>query len=752
MSATALAAGLRARWAHTVRRRRANDPGSLRLHRALSLVLAAAASALVCWLIARATGQIELVVPRPDATTLVVVNHPIAVMTGAMPAMVFASIPLPAASASRLLAMLLTGPMFIVGLLLGAGVGSSKPLASAVLCLLATAIVLSRRVPRVMPYGMPVFFGTFLAVFMKAHGPQLPWLALMAATGTAVSIAIHLLMFWPRPMRTLRGMRAAFHDQGAIVLAAAVDELSRSGPRTRQRLVDAVRGLGETGLVLDAQLAAGDTGLDASAIDRIHQLAFDQEAAYYGVVRAILALDAATADAAVRGAAVEALGALRAGDPPRARGGVAGLLQSTDAALRSANELERADRLAEYHLAVGLHDLVEAVDAGDRVSLASFRPTVRAAAGALLGSGPATVATIRSGAPISRWRVFPPDIWQPAARMLIATSAAVVVGNLVSDVRWYWAFFGAFSVLSAANTAAEHLRSAIERAIGTAVGVVLAIGLAHVMGDLPVVSFALMFATIGVAFYVRRGSVAVNAAAMTLMVAQLYNQLHTYTDRVLVLRVEETAIGVAIAIVVSLTVFRVRTVHVAATATSLYLDALARLIDNTTSHLHGGRPSAELRSDVRSLQDICHQLFATVVGPTAIGRDRRTPLEISLMGAIGADAARVAQRSDLVERLDGDLAADVAAVGADLTGKVAAVRAIADGRDASVPAPSAALDRRLRGAQQPAEIASLTVVRELAVLDEHLIELAEAFGATGSAERTGREIVRPRPRLSYSAG
>jgi uncharacterized membrane protein YgaE (UPF0421/DUF939 family) len=78
--------------------------------------------------------------------------------------------------------------------------------------------------------------------------------------------------------------------------------------------------------------------------------------------------------------------------------------------------------------------------------------------------------------------------------MLAATGLAVAVGYAIAPNRWFWPFFAAFAVMAAANTAAEHVRAAIERAVGTACGVAVGVVAAHAFERQPVLSFGLLFA------------------------------------------------------------------------------------------------------------------------------------------------------------------------------------------------------------------------------------------------------------------
>ena len=579
----------------------------------------------------------------------------------------------------------------------------------------------------------------------------------MVAIGSAVSIGIHLLLFWPRPERTLRQMRRAFAERSRVVLDAAIDLLANEAgsAREQQRLLHAIADLEEIGLVLDAHLAGWSWGLDSATADRVHQTVFDQEAAYHAVARAVIEVAGQQPTDTSRQLIANALSTVRSGDLASARMQVASLVTVGHAALDESAPrpgVPRARLIADYHAAVALHDLVGSLaDVG--VPLVAFRPTVRTAGGMLLRSGPSAVVAQRSNTTAPRgWR-FPPDIRHRAGRMLVATSAAAIVGNLLSPDRWYWAFFAAFFVMTAANTAAEHMRAAVDRALGTTAGVLLGMVIAHLLADAPIVSFGVFFVAAGAGFYFQRWSIMLNALAITVMVTQLYVQLHTYTDRLLLTRMTETAVGAVIAIVVSLTVYRVRTSDVAQTAVFRYLDALAQVAGNTTAHLAGVQLSTELRSDVRALQDIQRQLSDTVLLPTAFGRQARTVGALALLGAITNDATRVARHADSFPPLDGELREEMLTVGTHLSAQIDDIRqALTSGHAAAREYSAAldALDSELRSRTETLAREQLSAVRELALLNEHLLELAESIAAPTSVPPGRREIVRPLPNLSAS--
>ena len=70
-----------------------------------------------------------------------------------------------------------------------------------------------------------------------------------------------------------------------------------------------------------------------------------------------------------------------------------------------------------------------------------------------------------------------------AIQMAIAVGASILVGEILSGRRFYWAVIAAFVTFMGANSATEQVRKGVNRVIGTAVGAVVGALLAHLVGD-----------------------------------------------------------------------------------------------------------------------------------------------------------------------------------------------------------------------------------------------------------------------------
>jgi hypothetical protein len=133
------------------------------------------------------------------------------------------------------------------------------------------------------------------------------------------------------------------------------------------------------------------------------------------------------------------------------------------------------------------------------------------------------------------------------------------------------------------------------------------------------------------------------------MLGQMYTLLNTFTDAVLVLRLEETAAGAAIGVVVSFLVLPTGTRATARAARAGFLRQLADLLDGCAARLRGGAASgadADLLALSVGLDAWGHQVvrtFRAVTRGGLVGVDRGTLRHrLSLLGACGTHGRALA--------------------------------------------------------------------------------------------------------------
>jgi uncharacterized membrane protein YccC len=128
--------------------------------------------------------------------------------------------------------------------------------------------------------------------------------------------------------------------------------------------------------------------------------------------------------------------------------------------------------------------------------------------------------------------------------------------------------------------------------------------------------------------YLQRASYAFLVIAITVMVSQLYAEIGDFSDALLVQRLEETAIGAAVAAAVVLAVLPLHASRVARVALRGYLAAMASLLRHAYAALGGAEDAALLQADTRA-PNTAHQALASTIqsmrqgqagGPEPAGR------------------------------------------------------------------------------------------------------------------------------------
>jgi uncharacterized membrane protein YccC len=146
-----------------------------------------------------------------------------------------------------------------------------------------------------------------------------------------------------------------------------------------------------------------------------------------------------------------------------------------------------------------------------------------------------------------------------AVQAVIGGGLAILGGEFLSEQRWYWAVIAGFIVFAGTTSRGDLLVKGWRRVWGTLLGIVAGTVLATlVAGNLPL-TVTLLLVCIFLAFYVLRVSYSMMTFFITVMLGMLYDILGTFTPDVLVLRLEETAIGVTGSAIAAMLILPTRT-------------------------------------------------------------------------------------------------------------------------------------------------------------------------------------------------
>lgn len=152
-----------------------------------------------------------------------------------------------------------------------------------------------------------------------------------------------------------------------------------------------------------------------------------------------------------------------------------------------------------------------------------------------------------------------------AIQVVVAGAFALVVGQVLSEGRWYWAVGAAWWIFVNTSSRGETLIRGFRRILGTVVGIAAGLLLALPLHGAVAPTAALVAVCVFAIFYAAPVSYSWMMLAVTLMVALLYGLLGVLEPGLLVLRLAETGVG-AIGAALAVTFVLPVTTHAATNA------------------------------------------------------------------------------------------------------------------------------------------------------------------------------------------
>ena len=622
----------------------AADPGLHRLRMALS------AGAAMATTLGLEYGYARLTHAGPEGIVIAMLMGTVMAMLGSM-----------ALSGPRVWPKVRTGVFFPVaigaGMLPGIAVAGHADLTLVMLVVVMFAAVYIRRFGQpYFFYGFMIWMGYFFAAFLHARWPELPSLLADVTIGTGWVLLLSITVLRTHPRRTVRRVLHAF-DARARAVARVCADLLGTGPaddrrraRLRRKLHSRQLRLAETALIVEGWSAEPDAlppGWSAAALRRRlleAHLAIDEFAAAAvslipadgGVSDVSSASDVSSVSSAIGAssesariaehlarredrAAEQASRALLSPDwvGPAVGNGGANDGESTRSRARQARQLAVA--------ALEFIELAARVETPPDIDDTEyFSPAVTLALGALPGSGAVAGGVAARGHwnPLSRM----PLTTRQAIQVAVAGTLAIIAGRELSQARYYWAVIATFIAFTGTATRSETSIKAGNRVLGTLLGFGVGLVLVHLTAGHTIWMLATIVASMSCGFYVVGVSYAGMIFFVTIMVSQLYSALHEYSAGLIVLRLEETAIGAAIGIAVALVVLPTSTRDTVEAASRQYFSALADLSRGIAARLTSGRTDTtedahDLDALTRSL-DLRLRQLALVARPLTHSRGR----------------------------------------------------------------------------------------------------------------------------------
>jgi uncharacterized membrane protein YccC len=506
------------------------------------------------------------------------------------------------------------------------------------LVLVFGCFLLQGRGPRAIGQGLVAVVTSYVGLYLELPPRSLPTQLLSIAAAIPVTWFACFVLLPLRPAATLRRMVQAVQGRAALVLhdAAAPGEDRADDSRTT-RLARGLARLNEAALAADDYLTLLDPG--GSRPLRHQLMDLELAAARFAATTPELGGDRVSRRHATRLH-------VTARRLRRSRWSVRDLQESTVPPLPASAPAPASTALA---------DLTRAAAAlGDAATL----PAVPSAATPPAPPGPLA--------------------WRIALRVTVASALAMAGGMTLSPNRWFWAVITVYVVFLNTRSRGDTAYKGVQRVGGTVIGLVGGVIFATLLKGDPVAENGVLLGAVFGMYYLYQISYTLGIFCVTVMLGLLYSLLGAAMEPLLVLRLEETAIGAAAAILVAVTVLPVRTREQVSQSGTAALRALVDAVASCRRALAGEgfsdaspatTPLAAMRALDRQVADLRLAMLPLIVGRLPL---RRTEIErpvgvlldcvhwtrMLAVAATGPDAAAAAQAATIERRLAGLVGVD----------------------------------------------------------------------------------------------
>ncbi|MGX9671466.1 FUSC family protein [Mycobacterium sp. HM-7] len=450
------------------------------------------------------------------------------------------------------------------------------------IAVLFAAVWVRRYGPRGNALGMVAFISYFFVMFLRTPVHQIPVLAVAVAVGIASSLLVHVVLFPERPRVEARRLLSALRAASLSTLDVATKRGQVSIEVARHQL-DL---LGETALLIDDWLDRHEAAKSLSVTSK--DLALRVFEAQIMLEQAASFLWWLDRDEPWPEGLVDAVAALRIcldNNPTddqlrQARRMGAAAADKADLSTSAGVATVTAYRAMQAHLAI--HHITTNARGISDDDIAAARADDDDDDNAPSGLNPSTKAAIQ---------------------VAVATSAATVLGNVISPDRGYWAVLTAFLVFTGVTTRGEILSRAGHRIVGTIVGVVAGVLLAAEIGHNPALQIVVLVVCVFFAFYLATVAYFWLTFFVTVLLAMLYGLLGNFSAQVLEVRIAETAVGSLVGIASAYFVFSTKTRATFAEKVTDYLDRLEQVIEAAVAAVLAAGGADDLVADTRKLDN-----------------------------------------------------------------------------------------------------------------------------------------------------
>lgn len=734
-----------------------SDPGLNRFRSAVQSVLTIAAALGAEWLFVQLTHALQAPAGGARLTAAqAAANHEylvIAMLLGAIVAMLSSFGVMDHTAKGQLVTMLFLPVPMVAAMAMGLSLGPHRVAALVSLAVVLAVGTYCRRFgPRGFIVGMLLFMGDFFGFFLYGAVTlsDLGWLTAELGVGLVVAVAVRFGFFYPHQAKALARTQRSYGARARKVAALALglfddpEHTERQGRRLARQLVR----LNEAALMIDAQLGDPSALGAGSSGELVHQRLFDIELALTNIARFAVAMGRLDLPADRCSSVRLALLDICEGDfggAARHAGDLAGQLRDLGAVPTGMDPAI----VVPHRFAGSVIDLADAVcewlalaataattrDDNPTADGVVFEPAVMLNGAWLPGSSQvsATASQERGWRRSELFTLAP--YTRTAIQMGVAVGAALALGDVLSGRRFYWAVIGAFITFMGANNTGEQIRKALFRVAGTVIGIAAGSGIVDLVGHHTNWSLAVILVALFIGFYLQRINYAFMVIAITVMVSQLYVQLGEFTNELLVLRLEETALGAAVGIATVMLVLPLRTRRVLRVALRTHLEAVSSLVEHATDQLLDADPDHErsLRDDARDI-DVSYQALIFTAQPLRRNLfgdlDETTGQAMRLAGAARNYSRNLVADIKRADPLDADTRQDLNRAAATLRSSLdAVIAALNNRRDGTYTRSSALFDRAERRLEEHSGGVDRggLAIRDLKLIDGTLASMAQAL-------------------------
>jgi uncharacterized membrane protein YccC len=547
-----------------------SDPGLIRLRMAIRTTGALGTSLLVLFLLTKATGQ-PLTVALLGAVITMIAARSVNEPDPRQQRITMALLPLPTALA--ITAAALVSPHPVIGDIL-------------FVVVVFIAVYVRRFGPRGTALGMVTFMSYFFSLYLHAKFAELPWLIGSTIVGTLCSYLWSALILPDRPESVLRESIRSLRARMAIVVDTTADTVRIGNPdeRRQRRLRIRTRRLNETALTVQAQIE-----------DRVNPSAL-----WPGVSAEDLALWLFDAELTVERLATAGTRAALSDLPAATRSELADTVALLARAIRTphTDALRQTAHIGQQQLDTHPDDVPVRRLALAVVDTAKATAEVRKRIERV-----ATEATQLEGPTLPETQLRPGMLptTRQAIQVAVAASLAIVVGEIVSPSHWYWAAIAAFVIFAGTNSWAETLDKGWQRLLGTVLGVPSGVLVATLVSGNKIASLGMIFVCLFCAFYFMKVTYSLMTFWISTMLALMYGLLGEFTYGLLLLRIEETAVGAVIGIASAVLVLPINTREKIRGDAHTFFLTLADLVEASVASLLGTPAPARLTETARQL-------------------------------------------------------------------------------------------------------------------------------------------------------